>query len=219
MENIIQLYSLATPNGQKVSIALEEMGLPYKAHKIDITKDEQFEDDFIKINPNSKIPAIVDPTGDNGAPLPIMESGAILVYLADKAGKFLPKETAERNKVLQWLFWQVGGVGPMFGQFGHFHKYADKEHDLSYGQERYKKESKRLLEVLDTQLSHHKFVASDEISIADFAIYPWVRGLKVFYEARDMLGLDNFKNINRWLEDINERPSVQKGLTVCDFDA
>ncbi len=219
MTDKIQLYSLATPNGQKVSIALEEMGIPYDAHKIDIMEGDQFSNEFIKINPNSKIPAIVDPAGDNGAPLPIMESGAILVYLAEKSGKFLPTDPTKRMETLQWLFWQMAGLGPMFGQFGHFTKFADGEaYDLTYGQERYTKEAKRLLAVLEKQLKGKKYIVGDEITIADFAIMPWVVCLDVHYGAKETLSLDTYKEISRWRDDILARPAVQKGMTVCGFD-
>lgn len=217
MTNKIQLYSLATPNGQKISIALEEMDIEYDAHTIDIREDDQFSDDFIQINPNSKIPAIVDPTGDHGKPLNIMESGAILIYLAEKSGQFLPKNPTLRMETLQWLMWQMAGLGPMFGQFGHFTVYAPKERDLSYGQERYTKEAKRLLTVLDKQLEGKEYVIGDELTIADFAIMPWVDCLDKFYDAKETLQLEKFKNINTWLARLMERPAVQKGMNVCPF--
>lgn len=211
----IELYSLATPNGQKIGVALEEMGIPYTPHTIDITKDEQFTDAFIAINPNSKIPAIVDPIGDKGRPLPIMESGAILIYLAEKSGKFLPKDPTKRMETLQWLIWQVAGLGPMFGQFGHFTIYADKERDLSYGIERYEKETKRLLNVLEKQLEGKKYVIGDELTIADFAIMPWIVCLDEYYDAKERLKLDSYKNISRWRDALLARPFVQKGMEVC----
>jgi GST-like protein len=211
----IQLYSLATPNGQKVSIALEEMNLPYDAHIIDIRKGDQFTDHFIKINPNSKIPAIIDPSGDKGKPLSVMESGAILLYLAEKTKCFISKDIAQRSKELQWLFWQMGGLGPMFGQFGHFTVYADKKNDLNYGINRYETETKRLLKVLDTQLSKTHYIAGKDISIADFAILPWVIGLDVFYHARERLALSEYHHISRWCIELLSRPSVQKGMNVC----
>ena len=217
MTDKIQLYSLATPNGQKVSIALEEMGLAYDAHTIDIREDDQFSDAFIQINPNSKIPAIVDPVGDQGQPLNIMESGAILIYLAEKTGKFLPQDPTKRMETIQWLMWQMAGLGPMFGQFGHFTVYAPKERDLSYGQERYTKEAKRLLNVLEKQLEGKSFIIGEELTIADFAIMPWVICLDQFYNAKETLYLDSFKNINRWVSNLMERPAVQKGMEVCPF--
>lgn len=218
MTDKIQLYSLATPNGQKVSIALEEMGIAYDAHKIDIMNGDQFTDHFISVNPNSKIPAIVDPTGDNGQPLPVMESGAILIYLAEKSGKFLPKDPTKRSQTIQWLMWQMGGLGPMFGQFGHFSRYANDPRDLSYGVERYEKESKRLLTVLDKQLEGKEFIIGDELTIADFAIMPWVDCLEVFYKAADRLELDTFKNVQRWRAALLARPAVKVGMTICGFD-
>ncbi|UTC24908.1 glutathione S-transferase N-terminal domain-containing protein [Candidatus Comchoanobacter bicostacola] len=215
MQTLYQLYSLATPNGQKVSILLEELQLSYEAHLIDISKGGQFTPEFIAINPNSKIPALIDPTGDKGKKLCIMESGAILVYLAEKYKKFISPDPATRSKELQWLFWQMGGAGPMFGQFGHFTVYADKKHDLSYGQLRYKTEAIRLLTVLDTQLSKHSYVASDQLSIADFAILPWITCLDGFYHARESLGLDQFNHINRWCTELLSRKGLQKGMTIC----
>ncbi len=215
MTDRIQLYSLATPNGQKASVALEEMGLDYDAHRIDIIQGDQFTPEYVKINPNSKIPAIVDPLGDKGKPLAIMESGAILLYLAEKTGQFLPRGTAQRSQVLQWLFLQVGGVGPMFGQFGHFYVFAKDERDMSYALERYTAETKRLLGVLENQLKAHTYLVGDEISIADFATAPWVVCLDQFYQARDILGLASFPSVHRWTEAFLSRPGVQKGMTVC----
>ncbi len=212
---MIQLYSLATPNGQKISIALEEMGIPYEPHTINISQGDQFKEDFVKINPNSKIPAIVDTTGDNGKPLNIFESGAILVYLAEKSGKFLPQDPVKRSQVLQWLFFQMGGVGPMFGQLGHFTVYAKDPRDHSYAVERYTKESIRLLMVIEKQLEKNQFIAGDEISIADFAIMPWVVCLDKYYNAGERLGLDKFAHIKKWCEKLLTRPAVQKGMKVC----
>ncbi|MGI9461639.1 MAG: glutathione S-transferase N-terminal domain-containing protein [Alphaproteobacteria bacterium] len=213
MTDKIQLYSLATPNGVKISIALEEMHIQYDAHLIDIGANHQFTDDFININPNSKIPAIIDPKGDNGKPLAIMESGAILLYLAEKTGQFLSKDPVKRCKTLQWLFWQMGGVGPMFGQFGHFTVYAPKK--IPYAIERYTKETKRLLTVLEKQLEKNKFVSGDDITIADFAIMPWVRGLETGYKAEKVLKLKNYPYTMAWCKKITDRPAVQKGLLVC----
>jgi len=210
----IQLHSLATPNGQKVSIALEEMQIEYDAHLINIMQGDQFSEEFIKINPNSKIPAIVDLTGDNGQPLPIIESGAIMLYLAEKTGKFIPKDPVKRNQVLQWLFFQMGGIGPMFGQFGHFFKYAKDKGDQSYGVERYTNEAKRLLGVINTQLSKNKYIAGDEYSIADMSIMPWVLCLDVFYGGSEQLDLPSFEHVNRWMDELKARPAVQKGLKV-----
>ncbi|MGH1467373.1 MAG: glutathione binding-like protein [Bdellovibrionales bacterium] len=213
----IQLYSLATPNGQKVSIALEEMGLEYDAHTINIMEDDQFTPEFIAINPNSKIPALVDPEGDSGKPLNIMESGAILLHLAEKTGKFLPKDPGARSRVLQWLFFQVGGAGPMFGQFGHFYKYGKNNCDHPYPVERYAKETRRLLKVMDVQLSKNAFIAGEELSIADFSLAPWVDGLSRFYEANEILELDSFKNVDRWMKILMARPGFIKGREICGF--
>jgi GST-like protein len=218
MSDKIQLYSLATPNGQKIGIALEEMEIPYEAHTINIMQGDQFTPEFIAINPNSKIPAIVDPTGDNGKPLAIMESGAILLYLAEKSGKFLPHETAKKSQAIQWLMWQMGGAGPMFGQFGHFSVYAPKERDLSYGQERYTKEAKRLLSVLENQLKDNKYVAGDELTIADFAIMPWVDCLEVHYQATELLDLPSYKRVNQWKNELLARPKTQAGMGVTPFN-
>lgn len=215
--NQLELYSLGTPNGQKVSICLEEMGLNYEAHRIDIIKGDQFSDEFLKINPNSKIPALVDPEGDNGKPLAIMESGAILLYLAEKTGQFLPNDQAGRSRCLQWLFFQMAGVGPMFGQFGHFYKYATDKCDHLYPVERYAKETKRLLNVINTQLEKNEFIAGSDCSIADMAIAPWVSCLDRFYEASEILVLSDLINVNRWLKNFMERPAVQRGMGVCAF--
>lgn len=217
MAHKIQLYSLATPNGQKVSVALEEMQLPYDAHTIDITKGAQFTDEFIKINPNSKIPAIVDPVSDDGKPLAIMESGAILIYLARKSGKFLPEDPRLQSETLQWLFFQVGGVGPMFGQFGHFFKYAKDKCDHPYPVERYKNESKRILSVLNKRLEGRTFLVGETYTIADMATFPWVLCLIHHYQAGDVLDIGSFTNITAWLERIQARPLSAKGLTVCGF--
>lgn len=213
----IQLYSLATPNGQKVSVALEEMQIPYESHTIDIMKGDQFTPEFIKINPNSKIPAIVDPQSADGKPLAIMESGAILIYLARKSGKFLPEDPRLQSETLQWLFFQVGGVGPMFGQFGHFFKYAKDKCDHPYPVERYQKESQRLLGVLNTRLEGRTFLVGETYTIADMATFPWVLCLIQHYQAKDALGLDNFPHVMSWVERLQARPLTAKGLKVCGF--
>lgn len=215
MKDKIQLYSLATPNGQKVSIALEEMEIPYDAHKIDIMKDDQFTDEFIKINPNSKIPAIVDPSVS--ADFSVMESGAILMYLAEKSGKFLSDDSVKRSETIQWLFFQMGGIGPMFGQFGHFYKYAKDKCDHPYPVKRYTEETKRLLKVLDKRLEGREFLV-DDISIADFATAPWVVALDKFYNAKETLELDKLKNVNAWVERFMARPKVKIGMDVCSFE-
>lgn len=219
-EQPLQLYSLATPNGQKISIALEEMGLAYDAHTIDIRTGDQFSDAFIAINPNSKIPALVDPTGDAGKPLPIMESGAILLYLAEKTGKFLPTDPTQRMQTIQWLMWQMAGFGPMLGQFGHFTVYAAQsqtQEALAYGAQRYETEALRLLTVLEKQLEGKSFIIGEELTIADFAIMPWVVCLEQYYNAGDRLKLNSFKNIVRWRDALLARPAIAKGMTVCSL--
>ena len=207
----IQL-SLGTPNGQKVSVALEEMELPYEAHKIDIMNGDQFTDEFVAINPNSKIPAIVDPNGPNGEPLAVFESGAILIYLAEKSGKCLPSDPAARSECLQWLFFQVGGVGPMFGQFGHFYKYAKEK--IPYGIERYQNETKRLLGVLEKRLQEGEFLIGAEYTIADMATFPWVGCLDWGYKAAETLELESFPTVMAWYDRCRERPASVRGLEV-----
>jgi GSH-dependent disulfide-bond oxidoreductase len=199
---MIDFYTFTTPNGRKVSIMLEEVGLPYTPHVIDIRKGDQFTPEFVAINPNSKIPAIVD--RDSG--LAMFESGAILIYLAEKAGKFLPTETGARFQVLEWLMLQMGSIGPMFGQLNHFRSYAP-EH-IPYAINRYETETLRLYSVLDKQLAEHEFVCGD-YSIADMAIYPWV----AIYEFQG-LTLDQHPHLKRWVETIAQRPAVQKGMAV-----
>eukprot|EP00850_Spirogloea_muscicola_P023665 SM000376S13697 [mRNA] locus=s376:4725:6077:+ [translate_table: standard] len=211
----IQLYSLATPNGMKVAIALEEMGLEYEPHLVDIMANDQFSPEFVAVNPNSKIPAIVDPDGPGGAPFNVFESGAILQYLADKTGKFLSKDPARKWETIQWLMFQMGGVGPMFGQLGHFYKYGKDKCDHPYPLERYSKETKRLLGVLEKRLEGREYLIDDGYSIADMATFPWVHCLQVFYEASDLLELQNFPNVLAWKERCASRPATAKGMTVC----
>lgn len=211
----IQLYSLATPNGQKVGVALEEMELPYEAHLVDIGQGDQHTDAFMAINPNSKIPAIIDPDGPDGRPLAVLESGAILLHLAEKSGKLLPANPRGRSEAIQWLMLQMGGVGPMFGQFGHFHKFARETCKDPYPLERYRAESRRLLGVLNTRLAGNDYLAGGEFSIADVATFPWVKVLSGFYEAADLLGVDEFENITAWVDRCLARPAVQRGMDVC----
>ncbi|MCO6050390.1 glutathione binding-like protein [Mesorhizobium sp. RP14(2022)] len=212
----IQLYSFGTPNGVKASIALEELGLPYETHLVSIMKDEQKTPEFLSLNPNNKIPAILDPNGPGGHPLALWESGAILIYLAEKTGQLLPADPAKRLETLQWLFFQVGGVGPMFGQFGFFYKFAGREIEDKRPLERYRDESKRLLGVLDKQLDGREWLAGDAYSIADIATFPWVRALKTGYGAEDVLGLSAFGHVTAWLDRALARPAVQKGLEVLN---
>jgi len=210
----IQLYSFPTPNGVKVSIMLEEVGLPYEAHKVDITKNETWGEPFLSLNPNGKIPAIIDPKGPDGMPLALFESGAILTYLAEKTGKLLPTDPARRYETLQWLFFQMASVGPMFGQFGFFYKFAGREIEDKRPLNRYRDEAHRLLGVLEQRLEGRRWIMGDDYTIADIALFPWVRGAKVVYEASEVLGLDKMKNVNDWLDRAIARPASQKGLTV-----
>jgi GST-like protein len=210
----IQLYSLPTPNGVKVSILLEETGLPYEVHRVDFEKQDQMSPEFLSLNPNNKIPAILDPQGPGGKPLALFESGAILLYLAEKAGKFLPTDPAARWNVTQWLMFQMGGVGPMFGQLGFFHKFAGKDFEDKRPRDRYVGESKRLLGVLDKQLARQAWIAGDEYTVADIATFPWVRNLVGFYGAADIVGFGDFPNVKRALDAFVARPAVQRGLTI-----
>lgn len=217
MSNKIQLYSLATPNGQKIGIALEEMEMPYDAHKINIMSGDQFKPEFIKINPNSKIPALVDLDGPGGQPLSVMESGAILIYLGQKSGKFYPQDPRLQSEVLQWLFFQVGGIGPMFGQFGHFFKYAVDKCDHPYPLERYATEARRLLSVLDKHLENRQFLVGEQYTIADMSIVPWIHGVSVHYKGDEKLELNKFKNVQAWVKRILDRPKTKAGLAVCSI--
>jgi GST-like protein len=203
----LQLYSFPTPNGLKVSLALEEMGLDYDYHLVDITKGDQFKPDFIAINPNSKIPSLVDQEGPDGKPFSVFESGAILIYLAEKTGKLLSKDPAIRSTTLQWLFFQMASVGPMFGQFGHFFKYAKGKCDHPYPVERYRNESKRILKVLEDRLKSNPYLAGEEYSIADIATFPWVRGLSDHYKADDVLALNEYPSMQAWVKKCSERPA------------
>lgn len=210
----IQLYSLATPNGVKVSIMLEECGLPYEPHLVDILKNESQSPEFRSLNPNGKIPAIIDPEGPGGKPFGLFESGAILMYLADKTGKFIPANAARRWETTQWVFFQMAGIGPMFGQVGFFHKFAGKEIADKRPLERYVAESKRLLGVLDERLEGRAWIMGDDYTIADIATLGWVRNLIGFYEARDIVEYDRLKNVPGWLDRGLARPAVRRGLTI-----
>jgi GSH-dependent disulfide-bond oxidoreductase len=207
----IQLYSLPTPNGVKISIALEEMGLPYEAHLVDFGKNDQMSPAFLSLNPNNKIPAILDPQGPGGKPLALFESGAILVYLAEKSGKLMAPQ--QRYQVLQWLMFQMGGIGPMFGQLGFFHHFAGKEIEDPRPKERYRAEAERLLKVLDSALLGKDWIAGD-YSIADIAIAPWLRGLRDFYKAADIAGWGALNQVPAYLDRFLARPAVQKGLLI-----
>ena len=210
----LQLYSLPTPNGVKVSILLEETGLPYEPHLVSFETNDQLSPEFLALNPNNKIPAILDPNGPGGQPLALFESGAILVYLAEKTGRFLPQDAAARYETLQWLMWQMGGVGPMFGQLGFFHKFAGKDYEDKRPLGRYVAESERLLGVLNGHLKSKRWVMGDDYSIADIAIFPWVRNLIGFYEARDLVHYDQFTEVDRVLQAFVARPAVQRGLEI-----
>jgi len=210
----LQLYSLPTPNGVKIPIMLEEIGLPYEVHKVDFSKGEQNSPAFLSLNPNNKIPAILYPDGPGGQPLALFESGAILIYLADKTGKLLPTDPGARYHAIQWLMFQIGGVGPMFGQVGFFTKFAGKEYEDKRPRDRYVAEARRLLGVIDGQLARNAWIAGAELTIADIAIFPWVSNLLTFYEAGELVGAADFTHISAALEKFLARPSVQKGLKI-----
>jgi GST-like protein len=210
----IQLYSLPTPNGVKVSLLLEETGLPYEAHTVRFDSNDQLSSEFVSLNPNNKIPAILDPNGPGGKPLALFESGAILVYLADKAQRFVPADAAGRYEALQWLMFQVGGVGPMFGQVGFFHKFAGKDFEDKRPRDRYVGEAKRLLGVLDRRLAGRKWMMGEEYTIVDMAIFPWVNVLNGFYGAGELVGIQDFPQVLRVLEVFLARPTVVRALNI-----
>jgi GST-like protein len=210
----LQLFSLPTPNGVKVGIMLEEIGLAYEAHRIDITTNENRDPAFIALNPNGKIPAIYDPNGPSGRPLALFESGAILIYLAEKTGQLLSSDPNERYETIQWVMWQMGGVGPMFGQVGFFNKFAGKAYEDKRPLERYVTESARLLDVLNKRLTDGDWVMGADYSIADISLLGWVRNLIGFYEARELVGFDRFVHVRAWLDRGLSRPAVQRGLEV-----
>ena len=212
----LQLYSLPTPNGVKVSIMLEETGLPYEPHLVSFETQDQMSPEFLSLNPNNKIPAILDPNGPGGQPLALFESGAILIYLAEKTGQFMPQDAAQRSQTIQWLMWQMGGVGPMFGQLGFFHKFAGKDYEDKRPRDRYVAESKRLLGVLDQRLANRAWIMGDTYTIADIATFPWVRNLIGFYEAGEMVGMQDFQNVTRALAAFVARPAVVRGLGIPD---
>ncbi|MBX3561484.1 MAG: glutathione S-transferase N-terminal domain-containing protein [Sphingomonas sp.] len=210
----IQLYSLPTPNGVKVSIMLEETGLAYEPHLVDIGKNETWTPEFLSLNPNGKIPAIIDPDGPGGAPLALWESGAILVYLAEKTGRFLPPDPAARIEAIQWVFFQMAAIGPMFGQLGFFHKFAGREIEDKRPRDRYINESKRLLGVLEQRLDGRQWIMGDDYTIADIATLGWVRNLIGFYEAGELIDYASLRHVPAWLERGLARPAVQRGLEI-----
>jgi len=210
----LQLYSLPTPNGVKVSILLEELGLPYEPHLVSFETNDQLSPEFLSLNPNNKIPAILDPDGPGGRPLALFESGAILVYLAEKTGRFLPADPAARYRTLQWVMFQMGGVGPMFGQLGFFHKFAGKDYEDKRPRDRYVAESRRLLKVLDQHLAGRDWMMGSDYTIADIAIWPWVNNLVGFYGAGELVGFADFGNVKRVLDAFLARPAVQRGLKI-----
>jgi GST-like protein len=210
----LQLYSLPTPNGVKVSIMLEEIGLPYEVHKVAFDKNDQMSPEFLSLNPNNKIPAILDPQGPGGKPLALFESGAILLYLAEKTGKLIPQDPARRYEAIQWVMFQMGGIGPMFGQLGFFHKFAGKDFEDKRPRDRYAAESRRLLNVLDGHLKGRQWMVGDEYGIADIAIFPWVRNLVGFYGAAELVGFSEFPEVKRVLDAFVARPAVARGLDI-----
>jgi GST-like protein len=210
----LQLYSLPTPNGVKVSIMLEEIELPYEPHLVDFGTNDQQTPEFFSLNPNGKIPAIVDPDGPGGKPLGLFESGAILEYLADKTGKFIPPDPVRRIETIQWVHFQMGGIGPMFGQVGFFNKFAGKEYEDKRPLQRYVNESKRLLGVIDRRLDGRQWIMGDDYTIADISMLGWVRNLIGFYEARELVEFDSLKHVPAWLDRGLARPAVQRGLTI-----
>jgi GST-like protein len=210
----LQLYSTPTPNGVKVAIALEEVGLPYEPHFVNIGANETWGPEFLSLNPNGKIPAIIDPDGPGGKPLALFESGAILIYLAEKTGQLLPQDPALRYQAIQWVMWQMGGVGPMFGQVGFFYKFAGREWEDKRPLQRYAAEAKRLLRVLEDRLDGRQWVLGDEYSIADIALIGWVRNLVTFYGAGDLVAYDELRQVPAWVGRALARPAVARGLQI-----
>jgi GST-like protein len=210
----IQLYSLPTPNGVKVSVMLEETGLPYEPHLVRFEANDQSSPEFLSLNPYGKIPAIIDPNGPGAKPLPLFESGAILIYLADKSGQFLPPDPAGRYETLQWLMLQMAGVGPMFGQVGFFNKFAGKDYEDKRPRDRYVAETRRLLGVLNGRLADRQWIMGDAYTIADMAVFPWVRNLVGFYAAGELVGIADFPHVTRALETFLARPAVVLGVGI-----
>lgn len=210
----IQLYSLPTPNGVKASIMLEETGLAYEPHLVRFDAEDQLSAEFLSLNPNNKIPAILDPNGPGGRPLPLFESGTIPLYLAEKSGRFLPADAAERYQAIQWLMFQVGGIGPMFGQLGFFHKFAGKDYEDKRPRDRYAQEAARLLRVLDGHLAGREWIVADEYGVADIATFPWINNLLHFSGAAELVQADRYTEVNRVLASFMARPAVVRGLDI-----
>lgn len=215
----IQLYSLPTPNGVKVSIMLEETGLPYEPHLVSFDSNDQKSPAFLSLNPNGKIPAILDPHGPGGKPLALFESGAILIYLADKSGLLMPREPARRYETLQWLMFQMSAIGPMFGQVGFFNKFAGKDYEDKRPLQRYVAEAKRLLAVLDRRLSERTWIMGDDFGIADIGTFPWISNLVGFYDAGELVGIADFRHVTRALNSFKQRPAVIRGSEIPKRDA
>jgi GST-like protein len=210
----LQLYSLTTPNGVKVSIMLEEIGLPYEAHRVEFSRSDQQSKEFLSLNPNNKIPAIIDPNGPGGRPLELFESGAILWYLAEKTGKLLPTDPATRYQTLQWLMFQMSGIGPMFGQVGFFHKFAGRDYEDKRPRDRYVTESARLLRVLEQRLTGREWIMGEAYTIADITTFPWINNLIGFYGAGELVKIGEFANVTRALKAFLARPAVIRGLAI-----
>ena len=210
----IQLYSLATPNGVKISIMLEEIGLPYEVHKVRFNHNDQQSPEFASLNPYKKIPAMIDPNGPGGLPLALFESGAMLIYLADKSGLLLPRESSARYETLQWLMFQMAGVGPLFGQIGFFHKFSGRTFEDKRPRDHYVAQAKKLLEVLDNRLATRTWIMGEAYSIADIATFPWIRNLIGYYEAGELVGIAEYRNVERALQSFLTRPAVVRGLTI-----
>jgi len=212
--DILQLYSLNTPNGIKVSLMLEETGLPYEPHLVRFDKNDQMTPEFLSLNPNNKIPAIIDPNGPGGKPLALWESGAILIYLAEKTGKFMSADPALRYETIQWVMFQMGGIGPMFGQVGFFNRFAGKDFEDKRPRDRYVAESRRLISVLNDRLRGRRWIMGDDYTIADMVTFPWVRNLLGFYEAGDLVGIQDFPEVTRVLDAFMARPAVQRAINI-----
>ena len=210
----LQLYTLGTPNGFKISIMLEETGLPYEAHKVSFQTQDQFSPEFLSLNPNGKIPSVIDPAGPGGQPIALFESGAILFYLAEKTGRFMPPGAASRYETLQWLMFQMANIGPIFGQVGFFYKYAGSSYEDKRPLERYATESRRLLKVLNDRLRDRLWTMGNEYSIVDMAIFPWVNGMITHYLAGELVGMDDFPEVTRVLDSFMARPGVQRGMSI-----